>query len=435
MFRWFIVAAMKSEKQSFLLSGRLPTAVLICAALATPVAQASTLWTGPNIIYSQVGPASAGQEYTGTPDVLIPGAVSIARNGNGPLYNPAAGETASNFSTSPADTMWAFQPAGTSFPTTLPSPSSFVTFASLRNGALSSVILNKPMVVHLVSQDIYLFIEFSDWNHQFTGGSFTYTRSTPGAVVTPTVSITAPTNGSVFIAPASIGLTANASATGGTVTNVQYFAGSTSLGSAGTSPFGITGHISAPGTYALTAVATAAGISATSSVVNITVVGAPTVNITNPLPNAVFAAPANVQIDANAGGGTVTNVTFFNGSTPLGSVLSAPFSITASNLVAGSYPLTAVATAGGLSATSTVVNVSVVTPISVTASSPQAGNGQFTFSYSADPGLTYVVFRSHDLATWTAVATNKAASNPVAFSDPVSANSASYYRVARLPNP
>jgi hypothetical protein len=342
---------MNKKKPFFPLSGRLPTALMIFAALATQVGHASTLWTGPNITYSQVGPATAGTMYTGTPDVLIPGAVSIARNGNGPLYNPAAGETASDFSTSPADTMWAFSSSTSTDPAVilanLPPPSSFVTFASLKNGALFNVIDNRQMVVHLVSQDIYLALKFSNWNHQFHGGNFTYTRSTPAAVVAPTVSIT------------------------------------------------------------------------------------------NPAPGAVFAAPANVQIDANASvtGGTVTNVTFFNGSTPLGFVLSAPFDLTASNLTAGSYSLTAVAKASGLSATSSVVNITVVSPAAITATAPRISSGQFSFSYSADPGLTYVVFRSPDLVTWTPVATNKATANPVAFSDPVSANSASYYRVARLPNP
>jgi hypothetical protein len=338
---------MNKKKPFFPLSGRLPTAVFILVALATQVGHASTFWTGPTTNYTQSGPAFGGS-YTGTPDVLVAGHVSLARNGNGPLYNPAAGETGSNFSTSPADTMWAFGTLAS-----LPPPSSFQSFAAIRNtgaGAahVANTVVNQPMVVHLVTEDIYLSLTFTSWNHQFAGGSFSYTRSTPAAVV------------------------------------VQ-----------------------------------------------------PSVSITNPAVGAVFAAPANVQIDAHASatGGTVTNVAFFNGSTPLGSVPASPFDLTASNLTAGSYSLTAVATAAGVSATSSVVSITVVSPIAVTATAPHVGSGQFSFSYSANVGLTYVVFRSPDLATWTPVATNKAAVNPVAFSEPLSANSASYYRVARLPNP
>jgi len=54
------------------------------------------------------------------------------------------------------------------------------------------------------------------------------------------------------------------------------------------------------------------------------------VSITNPADGAVFAAPANLKIDATAvvGGNTVTNVAFFNNAVPLGSVQSSPFTFT-----------------------------------------------------------------------------------------------------------
>ncbi len=89
----------------------------------------------------------------------------------------------------------------------------------------------------------------------------------------------------------------------------------------------------------------------------------PTVAITSPLNNAVFASPANVTIAANAtvNGGSVTNVQFFTNGVSVGSVTAAPFSITASNLTVGSYVLAAVATAGGISSTSSVITVSVIT--------------------------------------------------------------------------
>ena len=59
-------------------------------------------------------------------------------------------------------------------------------------------------------------------------------------------------------------------------------------------------------------------------------------------------------------GGTVTNVAFYQGSTLLANVTSAPFNFTTANIFAGSYGLTAVATDNnGLTATSSVVNVTV----------------------------------------------------------------------------
>jgi uncharacterized protein (DUF2141 family) len=93
----------------------------------------------------------------------------------------------------------------------------------------------------------------------------------------------------------------------------------------------------------------------------------PTVNITTPASGTLFAAPANVNIAANAtvSSGTVTNVQFFTNGVSFNSVLSAPFSVTANNLAAGAYALTAVATAAGISATSAVVNITVDAPPTV----------------------------------------------------------------------
>jgi uncharacterized membrane protein len=192
-------------------------------------------------------------------------------------------------------------------------------------------------------------------------------------VVSPlTVSITNPVSGAVFAAPANVNIGANATVSGGTVTNLQFFTNGVSLKSVQTAPFTLTASNLAVGAYALTAIATAAGISATSTVVNITVVSAPTVNITNPVSGAVFAAPANVNIgaDASVSGSTVTNVQFFTNGISLKSVQTAPFILTASNLAAGAYALTAIATAAGISTTSTVVNIIVDTPPSVTITNP-----------------------------------------------------------------
>jgi hypothetical protein len=151
----------------------------------------------------------------------------------------------------------------------------------------------------------------------------------------------------------------------------------------------------------------------------------------------VFSAPANVHLGANAAvsSGTVTNVSFFGNATSLGSATNAPFSITASNLTAGSYTFTAVATAAGVSATSAVVNISVVTPVAVVLSTATATNGVFGFNYTANPGLTYVVQNSSNFTTWLPLATNLASNSPVHFTNGLGPNSYRYFRVGRLPNP
>ena len=134
--------------------------------------------------------------------------------------------------------------------------------------------------------------------------------------------------------------------------------------------------------------------------------------------------------------GSVTNVSFFGNAVLLGSAQTAPFGITASNLAAGAYALTAVATAAGLSGTSSVVNVTVVSPVAITLTAPQwTAPSTFSFSYDANAGLQYVVQRSLDLASWVLISTNTAASASVQFQDTGASASAGYYRVQRLPNP
>jgi plastocyanin len=166
----------------------------------------------------------------------------------------------------------------------------------------------------------------------------------------------------------------------------------------------------------------------------------PTISITNPVNNAVFAAPANVHLGALASStsGTVTNVQFFTNGVSVGSVTTAPFALTANGLAAGSYALTASATAAGLSATSSVVNISVVTPVAVTLKNPTTpSTANFEFTYSANVGLNYEVDRASSLAppNWVPIATNVAASNPTNYLDTNATNNPAFYRVDRLPNP
>jgi hypothetical protein len=164
---------------------------------------------------------------------------------------------------------------------------------------------------------------------------------------------------------------------------------------------------------------------------------APTVSITNPPSGAVFAAPAIVQVQTTAAmsGGSVTNVEFLGNGASLGSDQTAPFSITTGSLAAGPYALTAVATAAGISTTSSVVNITVVSPVDITLTSPQITNNVFSFDYTANPGLHYVVENSSNLVNWLSVATNVAAGSPVHYTSPFPPDDSRYYRVGRLPNP
>ena len=168
---------------------------------------------------------------------------------------------------------------------------------------------------------------------------------------------------------------------------------------------------------------------------------APASFLYSPAAGTVFAAPANITLRATAADsdGSVTNVRFLLGSTVLTNQTVPPYSIMASNLAAGSYTLSAIATDnGGLTATNSV-NVTVVTPVTTTILSAKAmlSQSQFQLSYPVNTGLTYVVQMSTNLAAgnWISLATNVAGNNPVVFVDLYATNSPAYYRVGRQSNP
>jgi plastocyanin len=165
----------------------------------------------------------------------------------------------------------------------------------------------------------------------------------------------------------------------------------------------------------------------------------PTLAITSPANGEVFAAPANVAIQAvvTNGSGTVTNVQFLQGTTVLANVTAAPFSTTANGLAAGNYTLSAIAQDDDNLSATDAVNISVVTPVTVALTNvfELSGRTNFQFSYSANVGLDYVVLRSTDLFTWVPLATNMAGSNPVVFTDLTATNKFDFYRVGLLPNP
>ena len=128
-------------------------------------------------------------------------------------------------------------------------------------------------------------------------------------------SITAPTNGTTYTAPASITITASAAGHGGaTISSVKFYAGGTLLTTVTTSPYTYTWTSVAAGSYALTAQATDNhSLTTTSSAVNVVSDAPPTVSITAPANNAVFPAPASsitITASASSSGGTISTVQF-----------------------------------------------------------------------------------------------------------------------------
>jgi hypothetical protein len=320
-----------SVLRSCLCLGSVIAIVSICG-----LASAATIWNGPLISYTEPGtdPTDPADQDLLTTNVIITRDISAG------IFNIAA-EPFFSRGSSPAGTEWA---VGT---LDQYASLSYTDWTSVGNGHPVLTLVGQPLVCHLIADDIYLSVQFTYLGGHFAGG-FAYNRSTPSVAQPP-----------------------------------------------------------------------------------------PTVSITDPADGAVFAAPATIHLvaEADAGDGTVTNVQFFGNGISLGSATAGPFTLTTSNLSSGSYALTAVATAAGITATSSVVNVSVVTPAVVKLGSGKISGGQFSFSYTANPGLTYIVQVSSNLVNWTTLATNVPSTSPVSITNAAAPAGRQFYRVGRLPNP
>ena len=167
--------------------------------------------------------------------------------------------------------------------------------------------------------------------------------------VLPSVSLSIPAPGAGFVSPATVGLSANAADSDGTISKVSFYRdGLLLLGTDTVAPFTYNWNMSA-GTFSLTAVATDdKGAEQTSAAVTVTVVPnqLPTVAITKPASGANFAAPGAIQFQASAADsdGTITKVEYYNGGTLIGSATIAPYTFNWSSVGIANYGITAKAT-------------------------------------------------------------------------------------------
>jgi len=303
--------------------------------------EAATIWNGPLTLFTQATPyPGPGDRDQLTPKVALTRANPTGA-GDGGLFN-AVTETSFDKFVSPADTEWAVGSL-TDYATL-----SYSDWTSAGGGSPVHNYPGEQLVVHLISDDIYLSLQFTALT---SGPGFSYIRSTPPVAHSPPlVAITLPTNG------------------------------------------------------------------------------------------AVFAAPANVAIQAAIinGSGAVTNVEFLIGSSILTNEAAAPFAATAGKLAAGGYGLSVLAQDNnGLMATNSIA-ISVVTPVLIHISSPfLSSQANIHFMYSANVGLQYFVQRSTNLVAtnWLTIATNTAIANPMNFTDTNATANPGFYRVGRLPNP
>jgi len=187
----------------------------------------------------------------------------------------------------------------------------------------------------------------------------------------PSVSITSPANNTGFNPGSSITITAAASETGATITNVAFYANATLLGNSAGAPFSFTYSNVPAGAFALTASASDSfGNATTSSVVNITL--GPAVSITAPATGANFKPGSSIAISASASenGGTITNVAFYANTRLLGNSPGAPYGYNWTNAAFGDDTLTAVASdSSGYTATSGPVYITVTPSLAFDAES------------------------------------------------------------------
>jgi RHS repeat-associated protein len=171
------------------------------------------------------------------------------------------------------------------------------------------------------------------------------------AVAAPTVSLTAPTNGSLYLAAATFAVKANASAPGVGVNRVEFYANGTLVYTDTTSPYQFDWSGVPAGSYTLTAKAVDNnGAETTSAPRTVTVSAAntsPTVSLTAPADNARYLNPSSVTLSASASGPELNDllqrVEFYLNGALTGTVTSAPYSFNWTSPALGTYTLTAVA--------------------------------------------------------------------------------------------
>ena len=126
-----------------------------------------TVWDGPLMTFTKQNFDDPSSENS---QDRITNLVWLTRgNSGGQLYN-AKIESNSSKSNSPEDTRWAF---GTT------SNLGSLTFSTFRGTSKPKLAVGQNMVVHLISDDIYIDIKITSWESgSNSGGGFSYERST-----------------------------------------------------------------------------------------------------------------------------------------------------------------------------------------------------------------------------------------------------------------
>ena len=156
----------------------------------------------------------------------------------------------------------------------------------------------------------------------------------------------------------------------------------------------------------------------------------PTISITNPPSNKLFAAPGVVQVGVMAADsdGNVANVRLLTNGAFAATSTVAPFGFTLSNLPAGFYTLRARAEDNqSLFTTSSPVTVRVATRPAL--SFERGSNGPLRLQFNSVTGVNYVIQGATNVTNFSSIATNAGTGSPLQFSQTNPAPSERFFRV------
>ncbi len=290
------------------------------------------------------------------------------------LFRSLAGLAPTLTITSPLNADVFAAPATVTFSASVSDSSRQVTNVQfLLNGNVVSNLAAAPYSLsasNLAAGSYTLSAIAADTNGLVANGSLQFVVSS-GLIV----AITNPIAGSAVGTSEAISIDAVAADPSGTITNVQFLLDGNVVGSSIAPPYTVSAGNLAAGSYTLTAIASdTEGFKATNAE-QITVVGPPSVAITNPFPGEVFASQQTVTIFATASspGGTVTNVQFLVNGGVLGNSPAPPYAATTTGLAVGTYALSAIASDNYGSKATNSVQITVLPPPAVTITAPSGG--------------------------------------------------------------
>lgn len=173
---------------------------VVLVVFGSSLCGAAEIWTGPRIVFEKAAftdPSDPANQDRITDNVWI------TRGGSAGIFNIASEAFYENF-VSPADTEWAI---GTTSDLGIPD---FLEFENWQDTIGIGTVVNGPptfneqridLVMHLITDDIYIDVAFTSWGVQPSSGAFfTYERSTPVVPEPGTLALLA-------MVPAVVGLT------------------------------------------------------------------------------------------------------------------------------------------------------------------------------------------------------------------------------------